>query len=199
MTKKYILTAFAAFLSLICSAQEEKTHKNMLVKAGFNWSVLTKGISYENYYTRHGFNIGYEAQIPTSNPCVYSVGVMYSQQGSQVDGYGVYKMDYINLPILLNIYLCKGLAIKGGIQPGMFVYGVKKGHITSSNSFHFSYDEKEDIVPEFNFELSVPVGISYELGRFQLDARYNFGLSDALYEGTKHRVIQLSLGYIFNK
>lgn len=41
MTKKYILTAFVAIVSLICSAQDEKTHKNMLFKAGINWSKLT--------------------------------------------------------------------------------------------------------------------------------------------------------------
>ena len=127
MRIRFILTVFAAFLSLICSAQDEKTHKNMLFKAGINWSKLTDDDYYDHYSTRQGFNVGFEAQIPTSNPCVYSIGLMYSQQGSHAEGFGIYKMDYINLPLLLNVYLWKGLAIKGGVQPGMFVYGKKKG------------------------------------------------------------------------
>ena len=196
MTKKYILTAFVAIVSLICSAQDEKTHKNMLFKAGINWSKLTDDDYYDHYSTRQGFNVGFEAQIPTSNPCVYSIGLMYSQQGSHAEGFGVYKMDYINMPLLLNVYLWKGLAIKGGFQPGIFVYGKKKGNRLTE---HWSYDENESITPEFRLEFSIPVGISYEFSRFQVDARYNFGLNDALREGTKHRVIQLSLGYIVNK
>ena len=199
MTKKYILTAFVAIVSLICSAQDEKTHKNMLFKAGINWSKLTDDDYYDHYSTRQGFNVGFEAQIPTSNPCVYSIGLMYSQQGSHAEGFGVYKMDYINLPLLLNVYLWKGLAIKGGFQPGIFVYGNKKGRIFSSGTYHYAYDEEGDIEPEFNLDFSIPVGISYEFGRFQVDARYNFGLNDALREGARHRVIQLSLGYIFKK
>ena len=108
-------------------------------------------------------------------------------------------MDYINLPLLLNVYLWKGLAIKGGFQPGIFVYGKKKGRRFSSGTYHYAYDEEGDIEPEFNLDFSIPVGISYEFGRFQVDARYNFGLNDALREGARHRVIQLSLGYIFKK
>jgi hypothetical protein len=196
MRIRFILTVFAAFLSLICSAQDEKTHKNMLFKAGINWSKLTDDDYYDHYSTRQGFNVGFEAQIPTSNPCVYSIGLMYSQQGSHAEGFGVYKMDYINLPLLLNVYLWKGLAIKGGFQPGIFVYGKKKGNRLTE---HWSYDENESITPEFRLEFSIPVGISYEFSRFQVDARYNFGLNDALREGARHRVIQLSLGYIFKK
>ena len=196
MRIRFILTVFAAFLSLICSAQDEKTHKNMLFKAGINCSRLTGDDYYDKFSTRHGFNVGFEAQIPTSNPGVYSIGLMYSQQGSHAEGFGVYKMDYINLPLLLNVYLWKGLAIKGGVQPGMFVYGKKKGNRLTE---HWSYDEDESITPEFRLEFSIPVGISYEFSRFQVDARYNFGLNDALREGARHRVIQLSLGYIFKK
>ena len=73
MRIRFIFTVFAAFLSLICSAQDEKTHKNMLFKAGINLSKLTDDDYYDHYSTRQGFNVGFEAQIQTSNPCVYSI------------------------------------------------------------------------------------------------------------------------------
>ena len=34
---------------------------------------------------------------------------------------GPIKMDYINVPVLLNVYVTKGLAVKAGIQPGFKV------------------------------------------------------------------------------
>ena len=34
---------------------------------------------------------------------------------------GTIKMDYINVPVLLNVYVTKGLAVKAGIQPGFKV------------------------------------------------------------------------------
>lgn len=49
------------------------------------------------------------------------------------------------------------------------------------------------------FDLSVPVGVSYEYNNFQLDARYNWGLTK-VYEGskTKNSVFQITLGYKFD-
>ena len=50
------------------------------------------------------------------------------------------------------------------------------------------------------FDLSVPIGISYDFNNVQLDLRYNAGLTDILSagdEGTKNSVFQFTIGYKF--
>ena len=49
------------------------------------------------------------------------------------------------------------------------------------------------------FDLSIPVGVSYEFYNVTLDARYNWGLTKIMNEGDAfyNRVFQLTLGYKF--
>ena len=47
------------------------------------------------------------------------------------------------------------------------------------------------------FDLAIPVGLSYEISDFVIDARYNFGTSK-IYKGgakCKNSVIMVTLGY----
>lgn len=116
---------------------------------------------------------------------------MYSQQGNNSMVYNLqpangnmyrykFKMDYLNIPILANYYLFKGLAVKAGIQPGF------KIHDNISSSMTHSFD------------LSIPVGLSYEYKNVCLDARYNYGLTN-FQKGydQKNSVFQITLGYKF--
>ena len=48
------------------------------------------------------------------------------------------------------------------------------------------------------FDLSIPVGLSYEYNNFVLDGRYNFGVTNiAKGVNTKNSVFQFTLGYKF--
>ena len=88
------------------------------------------------------------------------------------------KVDahYINVPILAQYYVVDGLAIKAGVQPGFCV----------------SSDWNDPKV----FDLSIPVGLSYEISHFVIDARYNIGVTKILDGFTdKNSVIQFTLGY----
>jgi hypothetical protein len=102
------------------------------------------------------------------------------------------KLDYINLPILANVYVVKGLAVKVGVQPGFLV-----------DKHNSPYDPK-------TVDLSIPVGLSYEYDNFVLDARYNWEVtkvSDGMPEwkndkvennNSRNSVFQFTLGYKFN-
>jgi hypothetical protein len=96
-------------------------------------------------------------------------------------------MHYLNIPILANYYVVKGLAVKAGIQPG-FLVGAK--HDGKS----FSDDCKK-------FDFSIPVGLSYEISNIVFDARYNIGLTKTAkgdnVEKTKNSVFQFTVGYKF--
>lgn len=47
------------------------------------------------------------------------------------------------------------------------------------------------------FELSIPVGLSYEISDFVIDARYNFGVTKVAEGDSKNSVFQFTVGYKF--
>ena len=100
------------------------------------------------------------------------------------------KLDYINVPILANVYVAKGLAVKLGIQPGFNVNSKLSGS-EGSFSYSSSFDAK-------TIDFSIPVGISYEYNNFVVDGRYNFGVTKII-DGSdsKNSVFQITLGYKF--
>ena len=101
-------------------------------------------------------------------------------------------MDYINFPIVANFYILKGFALKFGIQPAV---NVKAAYSESTYSSDISYSSRG--VDIKTFDLSIPVGLSYEFmnRNLVLDARYNIGLT-RLIEGddSRNRVAQITAG-----
>src|SRR5574344_260513 len=190
MMKKFILLmlAFVSFQQM--NAQQVKGDFTIQPKVGLN-IVSWRGDSHQqNSYARLSFGI--KGQYAVTDKFGISAGLMYSQQGNNSMVYNLqpangnmyrytFKMDYLNIPILANYYLLKGLAVKAGIQPGFKIHD----NISSS------------MTPK-SFDLSIPVGLSYEYKNICLDARYNYGLTDVLkgYD-QKNSVFQFTLGYKF--
>lgn len=149
-----------------------------------------------------GVVAGVEGEYQASDIISVSAGVLYSMQGykyeynSGIQNYkSTNKLDYINVPIMANVYVTKGLAVKLGVQPGFKVSGSKNSELnTIFGSFGGTHDVKAKSV-----DFSIPVGLSYEYNNFQLDARYNWGLTKAFENGkAKNSVFQITLGYKFD-
>lgn len=101
------------------------------------------------------------------------------------------KLDYINIPILANVYVTKGLAVKLGVQPAFNVSDKQKLSGGKASV------EAEDVGAE-SFDFSIPVGLSYEFNNVVIDARYNFGVTNIADGGdSKNSVFQFTLGYKF--
>ena len=101
------------------------------------------------------------------------------------------KLDYINVPILANVYLYKGLAVKLGIQPAFKVNSSLKTSV-GSNSKSVDLDNVK------GFDFSIPVGLSYEFSNVVFDARYNFGCTKIVEKAdSRHSVFQFTVGYKF--
>ena len=112
---------------------------------------------------RAGLAIGAEGEYYTSTHWLsISAGLMYCQQGWESKNSGVtatQKLDYINIPVLVNFYVAKGFALKIGLQPGFLV----------------SADNKDAFE---SFNLSMPIGLSYEFKNgITLDLRGTPGLT----------------------
>lgn len=99
----------------------------------------------------------------------------------------------MNVPVLANVYVAKGLAVKLGVQPGFNVNS--KGSVEKSGvKVSQDYDAK-------SVDFSIPVGLSYELPTVPLviDARYNWGLTKVdKWSDSKNSVFQITLGYKFD-
>ena len=112
-------------------------------------------------------------------------------QGSKAEA-GKLNLDYINIPILANAYIAKGLAVKVGVQPAFKVSSkIKAGGVEVDVDKVYDNDIK-------SFDLSIPLGLSYEISDFVIDARYNWGVTKLL-EGydSKNSVFQFTVGYKF--
>lgn len=106
------------------------------------------------------------------------------------------KTDYLNIPILANIYVAQGLALKAGVQPAFNL--THKQKLEGSIAGHKGDTGYQTIDGVKSFDFSIPVGISYEYQGFCLDARYNIGCTKVFDEGDgNHSVFQLTLGYKF--
>ena len=205
--KKFMMMVAMAFATLTASAQAEAGTLTLKPLVGMNLANVTK---LDGNSTKVGIAAGAELEYMLSDNFSLSAGAIYSQQGTKFDwSYEDEKanfklnMDYINVPILANYYVAKGFAIKAGIQAGFKANAKCKLDMDTQgmedlvNEIINPYTKAlEDAVK--GFELSIPVGLSYEISDFVIDARYNFGVTK-VFDGDdcKNSVFQFTVGYKF--
>ncbi len=195
--KKFLVMAAMVLSSVGAFAQYEGGEFTIQPKVGIN----AASTSADHTGFKVGFVGGVEGEYHFNKLIGLSFGVLYSQEGTEFKD-GVYdldeyetnskhNLDYINVPVLANFYVAKGLAVKAGVQPGFKASAKTKFTIADR-----SFDDKLSNVNSVNF--SIPVGISYEYANVCLDARYNIGVSDIYSNGNASgQVFQLTLGYKF--
>ena len=195
--KKKCFYLFAMMMAVIsANAQNEVGQVTLKPMVGINFSTMTNT---DDSKIRIGAAIGAEAECGVANSFGISVGALYSMQGVKGSEGLVdltVKTDYLNIPILANYYPVKGFAIKAGIQPAFKISAKAKADVSSGS---VSASAEEDLEGVKGFYLSIPIGLSYEISNFVLDARYNLGVTKALdWEDSKHSVFQVILGYKFS-
>lgn len=188
--KKIILMAVMALASVSSFAQHAVGTFTIQPKVGLNLANVTKG----DGDIRVGAVAGAEFEYQVSDIFSLSAGALYSMQGCKGEVEGIdatVKLDYLNIPILANVYVAKGLAVKLGIQPGF--------NVTSKASVEKSGTKvTTDLDGIESVDFSIPVGLSYEINNFVIDGRYNLGVSKIM-DGSdsKNSVFQFTLGYKF--
>lgn len=189
--KKILLTAVVMLASVASYAQQAVGTFTLQPKIGMNVASLTKC---DGCDPRIGLAAGVEAEYQATDIFSVSAGLIYSMQGNKAKAEGVTqttKLDYINIPILANVYVTKGLAVKLGVQPAFNVSDKQKLSGGKASV------EAEDVGAE-SFDFSIPVGLSYEYNNVVFDARYNFGVTNIADGGdSKNSVFQFTLGYKF--
>ncbi len=196
--KKVLFVAAMMFSSVATFAQHAVGSINLQPKVGVSIANLTDNNSSD---ARVGLVAGVEGEYQASDIFSVSAGLLYSMQGAKAEALGIKsteKLDYINVPIMANVYVVKGLAVKLGVQPGFKVNDKLDVKIPG-----FGNTVADLKVKAKSVDFSIPVGISYEYNNFQVDARYNWGLTkvfdvDNFKLNQKNSVFQITLGYKFD-
>lgn len=215
--KKILLSLAMLAISLHGFAQHEVHSLTFIPKLGVNlaniqgddmyyhWQGSTPDGTLLKSKYRIGVVAGIEGEYQMSKPLSLSVGALYSLQGNQYDDIEFQRnysstLHTVNVPVLLNFYVVKGLALKVGLQAGYAFYKKTSydsfidGHWLSSSTSASIYKP---------FDISVPVGISYDFNKLRVDLRYNYGLTSiSRVDGmpsVSNRVVQLSFGYCLGK
>lgn len=196
--KKILMMCAALFAAVNMNAQSagEMYVKPMI---GGTLSTITKTDADMKFGVVGGAEFGYNL----SDNLALTAGALFTMEGAKKDESGIKsttELSYLNVPLLLNYYVAPGFAVKAGIQPGFFLSqetkiegGGQEIKVTGSDGLN-------------KFDLSIPVGVSYEFSNFVIDARYNLGLlkiakdDDHHYETSdgKNSFFMLTIGYKIN-
>ncbi|AEH02529.1 porin family protein [Lacinutrix sp. 5H-3-7-4] len=211
--KKLILSTvvFVSGLALL-NAQSDSKQVQLGVKGGANFSTIS-GDDFGDPDSRTSFNAGFVAEIPISERLSFQPEVFYSGQGFDVreidqdnvfdtDDNIEYQLDYIQVPLLLKVYLVKGLSVEAGPQFGFKIHEEFDSQ-PNSDGGDIEIDSEDSYVKDF--DTNVAVGASYKFDNgFFLSGRYNIGVTDIFDDGTpfegvdaKNNVWQVGVGFMF--
>ena len=158
-------------------------------------------ISLGAYYAQQGCNYRNNS-VETKGPGNTVSGTGYSDWST--------NLDYLNVPLMLNVYVAPGVAVKAGLQVGFALSGKMKyttTDYTKTPEGEYKSEMPRDVDIDMDKTLNkvnftVPVGFSYEFSNVILDARYNIGLTSFQnidgFESSKNRVFTISAGYRFD-
>lgn len=109
-------------------------------------------------------------------------------QGCSGDGDLKLNYNFINIPVLANFYITPDFALKIGLQPAFVASAKQKADKNE-------YDVKDAMQ---SIDLSVPIGASYQISDFVIDARYNLGVTKINKNGgsIRNSVFQITVGYV---
>ena len=197
MKKILVLVVAAMMVTLTANAQNEEGEWTVMPKVGWNLATWTGD---PDAKWMNGYMGGLEVEYGVAEKFGLVAGLHYSLQGEKDDvNKTKYMFGYTNVPLLAQFYPVKGLALKAGVQLGFLA---SKKFTWEDVRYDIDFLESNGLIESGvtfnNFDLSIPMGVSYEYQRFVLDARYNLGLIGIIKgidDTYRNSVFQLSLGY----
>ena len=177
MNKNLLSSIVIAVFSNIANGQS-----HFGIKGGVNFSKLE--IPDIHTSNKTGYHLGAYSLFKFAK-----IGIqpefIFSQQGAKVD-LGHWDAKYINIPVILKLYLAAGFNLQAGPQFGFLNKAELNGNSIEDNI------KKSDVSVGLGLGWDAPIGL-------KLDARYNMGVTDnsddPAYETIKSQVFQLSLGF----
>ena len=209
--KKIKILLLVALSAAALQAANAQVQIGIGLKGGLNFASLSGVSSASTAYSNStGYHAGAYFLFKFTKVGIQPE-IIFSKQGHTFKTGGTdysSNIDYINIPIMLKLYLAGGLNLQAGPQFG-FLASAKGDVINASGGITKAQDLKTFVK---STDVSVGVGLGWDLPfGLNLAARYNIGLSDInKYTGgtippagissmgtteSKNQVFQLSVGY----
>ena len=196
MKKLFVMVVAAMMATVGANAQHREGYYSIQPRIGVTFSTLTNtddakmklnlayGVEFEHYITEQFSVAG---------------GLLFTNQGTKFNDDSALNNYYCAVPLTANYYVLPGLALKAGLQPAFRVKtNMKANGQTYDIDKVMEYLFEDTDVKMNKFDLSIPVGLSYEYNGITLDARYNFGVTklfSGIDDAVRNQVITITLGY----
>lgn len=187
--KLFLVTIITALLMTVGTAAAQNI--NFGIKGGLNsYNINTDPDSDTD--SKIGLNVGLLGHIHLTDQYAFQPELVYSMQGA-TSGNTDLKLNYINVPLLVQYMFDNGFRIQAGPQLG-YLLNAESENNNSSN----------DLTDNFkSIDMGLSLGASYvhPPTGFGVDARYNFGLtniSDSSNLDTTNRGFQVGVFYLFS-
>ena len=192
--KKLLTLIATAFIALSVSAQSEAGSFTLQPNVGFTYASPSFGDGLDGAFA---LTAGVEGMYMINDKLGAALGLNYTGYNTskefkvkgESDDY-IYSNYYFHIPVTANYYVAPGLAVKAGIA----------FNILSTAKFDGEDKVGKEKVKDWykSTFFSIPVGVSYEINDFVLDARYALGITDAA-EGSNgsFNALTFTVGYKF--
>ncbi|HYH16657.1 MAG TPA: porin family protein [Flavisolibacter sp.] len=185
------LTLLLGVTFLTCTTIFAQLSPRLFIKAGVNLADL-KLENVDNSATdmRVGFHGGLGAHFHLAPEWALQPEILYSQEGAEV-GNEKAKLDFINIPLMLQYMFNNGFRLEAGPQFGFMINS--KRELANGNEVDID-----------NLYKTPNVGLGFGLNYLSysglgIGARYNLGLSNIHeFEDVRTRTLQFSLFYMFD-
>lgn len=150
------------------------------LKGGFNFSNLyTKDVDDENLLV--GFNGGLFLELPITKQIALMPELLYTTKGAEVkydnsffSGAGKFRLNYIEIPVLLKVNLTENFNLHFGPYAA-FLVDSKITNEDANGTINFEQAVNKDDLNNFDYGLAAGLGFDFE--SFGIGARYNYGLN----------------------
>jgi hypothetical protein len=175
-----LLAALAFFAQPTLQAQTGNNESKFGIKGGVNFSNLyTKDVDDQNVLT--GYTIGVFTQVPLTNWVSFQPELLYTTKGAEleydnafVEGTGKFRLNYIEVPVLLKINLTDHFNIHAGPYAAFLVNSKITNEDANGN---INFEDEVDSNDLNKFDYGLAAGLGFDFDNFGIGARYNYGLS----------------------
>jgi hypothetical protein len=187
--KLYLITIITTLFMAVGTVSAQNI--NIGTKIGLN-SYTINNDNNSDFDSRIGIHAGLLGHIHLNNDFALQPEIVYSMQGAK-SGNDELKMDYINIPVLVQYMFDNGFRLQAGPQLGLLI-NAKSENNNSSRDI-------KDQFKSFDAGLSFGVGYVHPPTGFGIDARYNLGLNDISENSnveSTNRGFQVGVFYLFS-
>lgn len=188
------LTLFLTASFGMLHAQDNNVNTEFGVKGGFNMSNLYgSGDDVDDNNILYGFNAGVYATLPISDFVAIQPELLFTTKGAELEysnafasGNTKFKLNYIELPLLVRVNVTKNFNIHAGGYASYLV----SSKVTGDGTIEF--DEEIDADDLARFDAGISAGIGVDFSPISVGLRYNYGLTtvgkERTFAGTTYTV-----------